>query len=725
MYVDDVVIEPIPTCSQITDLAVKNIRKSKVELAYNPEAHTVGNTYLVQYSTDKTMKSGVVEQTFTEPVGNVITGLEPSTTYFVRVKHICADNDQAEWSNIIQFTTAQSILFTEGFDAPGNMPLLWNSASNARVDDVLDNNAVISYLSPGFEVWERDAETFASPTSESNVFLSNSGTPSVTRWLITPVIDLDGTANPLLSFYLALTMMDSPLAPSAAFLTSQDVKFVVMVSTDYGSTWKRENATFWDNTLTADYKFSEITNTLRRYEIDMAKYAGQAVQLAFCIEVQQTEVAAVFEFADIHIDNVRINSNVVKPLADDICEYTSYADNGFEIPYTDVEPGANEFSRYYQSPDASAADTTYNLTLAVNSVGFNRITDNVCSGDTYTEYGFSLTEGGEYKQKFSYSDRCDSVIILNLTKLNVPDEVIDTTICAGQRFVWSANGKTYTESTVETVTLKSTWCECDSTVTLALKVIEADVLKDTANLCFGGTYPFGGRELDKAGIYRDTTYSEAGCMSVTELTLVQLPDYRSEMTRYICEGETYTDDFFVGIPTAGDYTAKAKSAEGCDSTIVLHLIVLGGDTTYQDIEKFENELPYTIEGTDITYPAGTKPGTYIDTIEIAVGECSSILIHTLTVKPTETAVENVRVQRLVIVPNPVEPGNTATVTLELDTYGIDDAVVYIYNTYGALVDSFEPKYEPVTIECSYPSGVYLVRIVDASGREYQGKLIVQ
>jgi abortive infection bacteriophage resistance protein len=83
---------------------------------------------------------------------------------------------------------------------------------------------------------------------------------------------------------------------------------------------------------------------------------------------------------------------------------------------------------------------------------------------------------------------------------------------------------------------------------------------------------FNGQTLTQAGTYRDTLTNSAGCDSTIILTLVVNPSKTSNITRNICAGQSTV---FNGqtITQAGTYRDTLSQVNGCDSFIVLSLIV--------------------------------------------------------------------------------------------------------------------------------------------------------
>ena len=114
----------------------------------------------------------------------------------------------------------------------------------------------------------------------------------------------------------------------------------------------------------------------------------------------------------------------------------------------------------------------------------------------------------------------------------------------------------------------------DSVVILNLEVepIRYGMVFDT--ICFGGTYSWNGHSYVQSGIYREVLVSSTGCDSIVTLHLKVNEEYRKTINAVINDGEEYNENGFNGLSREGTYTLTLKTILGCDSTIILNLVVL-------------------------------------------------------------------------------------------------------------------------------------------------------
>lgn len=129
LYLDDIVVEPIPTCKAPTNLYVST----------DPTATTVGlnwtengpaEEWLIQVSSDNGETWDAGTEANTKPF--TLTGLASSTEYKARVKAVCSESDSSKWSNVIDFTTEA-----------GSGTALDNTSAEAAATKLIRNGQVL------------------------------------------------------------------------------------------------------------------------------------------------------------------------------------------------------------------------------------------------------------------------------------------------------------------------------------------------------------------------------------------------------------------------------------------------------------------------------------------------------------------------------------------------------------------------------------------------------
>jgi hypothetical protein len=521
-----------------------------------------------------------------------------------------------------------------------------------------------------------------------------------------------------LVFDLALTESGSvtPVMPESK--DNKDDRFIIVISDDYGATWKRENAIIWGHSVTDDYQFFDIPNTGKQYAIDLTKYAGRVIQVAFYVE-SAMKGGTKFE---IHLDNVHINTYEEQVVTEAICQTEDYENEVFFISSNDLNIGENKFAELQVSSKSNVSDVYYSLAVNVTSMVETVIEESICEGDVFAKYNFSgLMNAGVYKQKHRALNGCDSVVTLNLSVTPIVEVMIFDTICYGNSVIW--NGEEYNRTGTYSETYVSKVTGCDSIVTFVLKVNDAIRSEQYVNICFGETLEFGTQIIAATGDYDETFTTATGCDSIVTLHATVLPDYRKTINAVIKDGQTYNDNGFIGLTQQDTYRLPLTSLDGCDSTITLNLTVLSADTTYVTTEITTNDLPFEYE--TLLYDETTQPGTYVDTLVILNDDESKyVIIHTLIVHLYD-AVDNVSVNDLMLLPNPVNVNSTLLVAAEFASEEREGLSVEVFNAVGQRIYADRPMVYPIQISGLSESGIYMVRITTGTGKLYYGKVVVK
>ncbi|MED9962221.1 MAG: T9SS type A sorting domain-containing protein, partial [Bacteroidales bacterium] len=298
-----------------------------------------------------------------------------------------------------------------------------------------------------------------------------------------------------------------------------------------------------------------------------------------------------------------------------ICEGETYAENGFNV---------SEAGTYTQSlQSVLGCDSVVTLTLNVNPVFNTPLTATICEGSVYNENGFNVSEAGTYTQSLQSVNGCDSIVTLTLNVNPVFNTSLTATICEGSAY--TENGFNVSEAGVYTQSLQSV-NGCDSIVTLNLNVNPVYNTDLFASICEGEVYNENGFNVNEAGVYSRTLQAVNGCDSVVNLTLSVNPIFNTNLSAFICEGETYAENGF-NVSEAGVYTQTLQTINGCDSIVTLTLNVNPIFNTELSATICEGQV-YTENGFNIS-----EAGVYTQTLQTING-CDSIVTLTLNILPS-------------------------------------------------------------------------------------------
>ncbi|MES2389750.1 MAG: T9SS type A sorting domain-containing protein [Bacteroidota bacterium] len=285
-----------------------------------------------------------------------------------------------------------------------------------------------------------------------------------------------------------------------------------------------------------------------------------------------------------------------------------------------VSPRNNGFYKVTVSKDGCAFLDSVMVT--VDCVNGSAIDTAICTGSTYAFGSRVLNAAGTYTDTLTNQFNCDSIVTLTL-RLHTPSvNEFSQTICEGRSVIF--NGQQFDASGIYTVT-KPDRFGCDSVSTLTLTVAPHTTSTINARICAGSVYNFQGRDLADTGTYTAIISNMAGCDSTITLHLYIGRPSNDTMNVSVCEGGTY---IFNGMPfdEPGVYTNRLTSTYGCDSLVSIRLAVL--NKTAANIEASVcTGTPYSFNDV-MLYNAGT----YTDTLRNANG-CDSIITLALTIRP--------------------------------------------------------------------------------------------
>ena len=553
MYIDDVSFSPVQHCEVPTEMNASDITAEGATLNWTaPEG---AEKYILQVSTDQYFleDTAFVFNDTVDVTSVKLESLTSYTNYIWRVMTICGEDlGESEFSQNATFATARTPFFGENF-SDATLDADWSFATNPALLVIDSTDVELKGANNTSYGWHRVTTNYGITGAHYATQFYSSSTVSSTLydyyWMITPQIYLSDTATAHLTMDIALTG-STINTPSDNEVTdsnmADDYLFMIVISDDGGKTWKKENiAGIWNNTLPAGRQLRDLPHNAGNLRIDLAKYAGKGIRVAFYREAT-TYLAAT---CALHIGNIRVTNYAQVEDYAQACQYQDIDQNGFYLDGDKTKAGEQTLTRRLYAPEAEAMngvqDTIYTLNVNILEASETILSDTICEGSTYTDVNFTGKErAGVYRRKLQSVESCDSIITLHL----------------------HVTPRAYAEDEIQT-------------------------------LCPGGTYVWNGIEYNRAGIYRDTTVSAAGCDSISTLVI----------------------SYF--------------EAE---------------DTIYDAVRIDQNELPYTYSNAaypyiagqaPVYYAAGTAVGEYQDTVLVQGMNCSTVLVLSVTIYNTE-GIEN-------------------------------------------------------------------------------------
>ena len=364
-YIDDVTVEPIPTCPKPRFVTADSTSRTSVSLSWKNDA----TEFIVDYkkATDTVWNTvtAIYDTTAT------ITDLTPSTTYQFRVKAVCMVGDSSVWSEILTTPTecgVVSLPFAENFSASTFPAYCWE-----KLIGIPFSGTAPTTTSSG---WTRVTTNngIQGPHTKLNIY----GT-SAKYWLTTPLIDLANESGAELTFDIALT--DYANADTIETCTPDD-KFMVIISRDGGNTWLREDATIWSDleSDSADYSYRGIRKTAQRITIDLAQYYGDTIKVAFYGESTVTGGDN-----DLHIGNILIVSSCGAPIVNNVTAEATTATITWASSATDFQIAYKEASATDWGAEINVTNaTTYTLTGLMPTTNYQYRIRTICEEGVYS-----------------------------------------------------------------------------------------------------------------------------------------------------------------------------------------------------------------------------------------------------------------------------------------------------------------------------------------------------
>ena len=383
-------LTPLP-CQTPQKVRFTNINHDNAKVLWSPPS--TGNApagYDLYYSTNEAdpTASSIVQFTNLANTQQVITGLQPTTTYKVWLRSHCSGNTTSLWTLIDSFTT---ICNPTGIPTPSEqfnvawLPPCWTMAFGALTPNTqLDYN----YDSLSNSPW--DSRPWRNVSSSNNYaahgYFVGAGGDSLNAWLISPPYNLGTSGNKSLEFDLALNRDQTT---QQGHLDADD-KFAIVISTDNGTTWSSiKTLRSWVYPQTIPAAGQHIT-------ISLSGYTG-LVRIGF-----YTHSLTYTELTDLFVDNVQITGVMPVKLLD----------------FTGTKEGVANLLKWRTATESN--NRGFELQRSTNSSAFSTlgfVPTKAASGNSTAELSYQYTDkkpfatGSYYRLKqvdfdgkFSYSN---------------------------------------------------------------------------------------------------------------------------------------------------------------------------------------------------------------------------------------------------------------------------------------------------------------------------------
>ena len=286
MYIDDVSLEEMPSCLEVTNLAVTSISSNSISFSWTDSAN-VDATYTIYDMSDSSVVDTTSSTTYT------VNNLTPNTVYTFGVQTNCTSGDGPIM--LISDRTScspEALPFSETFDASLASDPCWAGATGVTAEEALSGSVLT--LTANSQWTYASGESNGIPAGHYRVNIYGT---SCKKWMITPEIDLTTATNPLLTFDAAFTAYTtSSTDPASGFENNPSQAFMILVSTNGGQTW----------TTASNISLTAIASStyLPQY-VNLSAYTGQTVRIAF---YAQSTVTGGDN--NLHIDNILVEEYI-------------------------------------------------------------------------------------------------------------------------------------------------------------------------------------------------------------------------------------------------------------------------------------------------------------------------------------------------------------------------------------------------------------------------------
>ena len=248
----------------------------------------------------------------------------------------------------------------------------------------------------------------------------------------------------------------------------------------------------------------------------------------------------------------------------------------------------------------------------------------------YRWHHLTCDTAGTYRDTaYYYATGCDSVYYTLHLSVNAPTQS-DTmaTICtADLPYRWYEHSLSAAGTATRTI---PNALGCDSTITLHLVVNEPTTSDTTATVCTADLpYRWYEHSLSAAGTATRTIPNANGCDSTITLHLMVNEPTQSDTMATVCTAELPYRWYEHSLNAAGTATRTIPNAHGCDSTITLHLVVNEPTQSDTTATVCTADLPYRWYAHSLN-----AAGTATRTIPNAHGCDSTITLHLMVNEPT-------------------------------------------------------------------------------------------
>ena len=377
VVIDDVTVSAAPQCTEVQTVGVVAMANSaELTIGADLSAESFQVAISSQQITDlenfdpAQTASVVYFNALLEDWTEVVNGLQPKTDYYAYVRSACSDMPSGYTAWVEQaFRTSLGFPMEETFD--NGIPGDWKR-KQSKLEDAYAGTPLRDHTSTSYG-WQRGTNTTLTGSTHVYAYAYNytsSSTPETYDpfWLVSPGIDLVNVpADTAIEMSLNLMLTTSSTGSSAVSASGvSSLQFTVLVSEDDGQSWGAANATVWSASALAAHPITDINGVLKRVRINMNRYKGKVIRLAFVAYTASTT-------GYFHMDDVSIHS--YDAMCGDVQKVTAMPDVNSLTASWVISGKENAVVELATSADFTTGVQTVNITTGT-SYTFTNLTEN-------------------------------------------------------------------------------------------------------------------------------------------------------------------------------------------------------------------------------------------------------------------------------------------------------------------------------------------------------------
>ena len=277
-------------CPAPYNVQITNVRANSATLSFSSLSPNVDVQWGPKGFTPGTGQGSTISTTTTN-----LTGLSSYTAYDVYVAGNCGTGGTSVWVGPFALVTPAQVgwlePFTNGYDPTGTVvkPMSWTELNAVAANPTAAGTSTSAWMEDGY------LNSGTTGAVRNNVPLTSNSTQG---WTITPSLDLGNVAH---TTYFEWDMAATLGSASTAGIMGNDDTLFVLISTNNGTTWNRNQA------LAKYHRMSGISPTGGRYSLNLSAYTG-LVKVAFYIESLTSSATHGASDYDLFIDNVALTA---------------------------------------------------------------------------------------------------------------------------------------------------------------------------------------------------------------------------------------------------------------------------------------------------------------------------------------------------------------------------------------------------------------------------------